>query len=68
MFNEWLKWSQCIKFSLKTNQQISTTFALQPRDAGIVHSFKSHYRKLFVRHKLQLLEEHLKTANLLLEI
>lgn len=41
----------------------NTTSALQPCDAGIINSFKSHYRKLFVRHKLQLLEERLEPSS-----
>jgi hypothetical protein len=41
----------------------NTTSALQPCDAGIIHSFKSQYRKLFVRHKLQLLEERLENCD-----
>jgi len=41
----------------------NTTSALQSCDAGIIHSFKSHYRKLFVRHKLRLLEERLENHN-----
>jgi hypothetical protein len=35
----------------------NTTSVLQPADAGVIHSFKAQYRKLFVQHQLRLFDD-----------